>query len=374
MTWLRKMRPVLIAVGLAVGIGALIGARSRTGESNSASAKPGDNGTRAAPGLYVLGTVDTDPTPTPYGLPPVLPSGTVTKVHVKEGDEVKVDQKLYEFDATIQVKDVKRAEAAVKVAGAKLKEADEFDKQHTASLKFAAQAVEKAKREVKLAYDLYLYVDRTLEDTYRKNNNPRDTWEELKKSSLDLVKANVDHAKSQNALEVAQLKHEELKTADAKVKRLEAEAAVELANAELEKAQSAVDLCVVKAKSAGIVEHITIGPGTTMGVSTRAPALWLIPKGARVVRAEVEAEFAHRVGPELEGKTVTIYDHTDPKLTYSGTVRRVPPVFMLKRASAENFLGGDTRVIETLIDVTDPAPHGKPPLRVGQRVRVNLGQ
>ena len=93
-----------------------------------------------------------------------------------------------------------------------------------------------------------------------------------------------------------------------------------------------------------------------------------------MVRAEVEAEFAHRVGPELVGKTVTITDHNDPKLTYSGVVDRVPDVLLLKRASAENFLGGDTRVIEVPIKVTDWAPSGKPPLRIGQRVRVNLGQ
>ena len=74
------------------------------------------------------------------------------------------------------------------------------------------------------------------------------------------------------------------------------------------------------------------------------------------------------------GKQVTVMDHSDAKLTYTGTVRDIGSTFLLKRASAENFLGGDTRVIEAVIDITDPAPAGKPPLRVGQRVRVNLGQ
>jgi hypothetical protein len=31
-------------------------------------------------------------------------------------------------------------------------------------------------------------------------------------------------------------------------------------------------------------------------------------------------------------------------------------------------------VLEVVITVTDPAPAGKPPLRVGQKVRVNFGQ
>ena len=144
--------------------------------------------------------------------------------------------------------------------------------------------------------------------------------------------------------------------------------------AQLAKAQAVVDLCVVRAKLPGTIEQVSIGHGSTIGVGTRAPALWLIPAGTRVVRAEVEADFAHRVGPDLQGKTVTISDHTDAKLTYTGVVRRIPPVFMLKRGNAENFPGSDTRVLEAVIDVSDPAPAGKPPLRVGQRVRVNLGQ
>ena len=88
----------------------------------------------------------------------------------------------------------------------------------------------------------------------------------------------------------------------------------------------------------------------------------------------MEAEFSQRVGLDLVGRSVTVMDHSDPKLTYTGTVRHIGGTFLLKRATAENFLGGDTRVIEAVIDVPDPSPAGKPPLRVGQRVRVNLGQ
>jgi hypothetical protein len=90
-----------------------------------------------------------------------------------------------------------------------------------------------------------------------------------------------------------------------------------------------------------------------------------------VVRAEVEAEFAHRVGLDLRGKTVTIVDRTDPKLTYPGGVRRVGTTFLQKRGT-ENLIS-DTRVLEVVIEVKNSTPAGKPPLRVGQRVRVNLG-
>jgi multidrug resistance efflux pump len=375
MKWLRKMRPVIFALGLTLGVATLIGARSLTGGSGTdGSGKPGDGAPRSATGPVVLGTVDTDPPPIEYRLPPVLPSGTVVKVHVKDGDEVKADAPLYEFDSTMQQKDVKRAETAVAYANTKVKEAEELVKQHAASIKAAEIGVKAADRKAELTLATHTYIDRKLEETYKANREPPNTWDDLKKSSLDLIKARADYYAALGEQDVAKARLDQLNKADPTVKTKEAEAAVEQAKAELAKAQSAVDMCVVKAKTAGTIEQVTISPGTTMGVATRAPALWLIPNGARVVRAEIEAEFAHRVGPDIVGKSVTIIDHTNPKLTYSGTVRRVPNVFLLKRASAENFLGGDTRVLEAVIEVTDPAPDKMPPLRVGQRVRVNLGQ
>lgn len=374
MTWLRKMRPVLLALGLAIGIGTLIGARNLANGSNGEpSTKAGDS-PKANGGPVVLGLVDTDPQPVPYGLPPVLQSGTVSLLHVKEGDDVKVDQPLYEFDATLQKQDVKRAEAAIATADTKVKEAREFVKQHTANIKLAENAAKAAERKVGLAKQYYDFIDSNLEKSYKADGKPPETWKELKKSSADLLKANVDYDAAVHDKDLAEQRRDQLKDADPTVKVKEAEAAVEQAKAELAKAKIAVDLCVVKARTAGTIEQVSISPGTTLGISTRTPALWLIPAGPRVVRAEVEAEFAHRVGTDIVGKSVTIYDHSDPKLTYTGVVRRVPPVFLLKRANAENFLGSDTRVIEAVIEVSDPSPAGRPPLRVGQRVRVNLGQ
>jgi multidrug resistance efflux pump len=373
MTWLRKTRPVLIVVGLALVIGSLIGARELTQGSNTAAGKSADGAPRSAEGLRVLGTVDTDPPPVFYGLPPVLQSGVVLKVHVKDGDEVKADQPLYEFDATIPRSDVKRAETAIATAETKVKEAEELKKEHDASVKYAESAVVVAGRKVDAALKVYTFVDKTLEEGYKAEGFPPAEWKERKKSSQALLKADGDYYTALSDQDLAKMNVDRLKAVNPLVKVDEAKAAVEQARAELAKAQAAVDLCVVRAKTAGTIEQVSIGPGTTMGVSTRTPALWLIPAGPRVVRAEVEAEFAHRVGPEIQGKTVTIIDHTDPKLTYSGVVRRVGSTFLLKRGNTENLIGGDTRVLEAVIEVNDPTPVGKPPLRIGQRVRVNLG-
>jgi multidrug resistance efflux pump len=287
---------------------------------------------------------------------------------------VKSGQPLYEFDATIQTAVLEQAKAGVAYYKTKVKEAEELGKQHAKQVEQAEKAVELADRKVGLMRQYYVLVDTTLEKSYEIEKKPKETWDELKKGSADLYKAKVEFDSAMGELDAAKLKRDHLKASDPKVKVREAEAAVKQAEAEQAKAQSAVDLCVVKARTAGTVEQVTIGPGTTLGIGTLTPALWLIPSGPRVVRAEVEAEFAHRLGADIKGKSVTIYDHTDAKLTYSGTVRRKGTTFLLKRGNAENLLGGDTRVLEVVIEVSDPNPAGKPPLLVGQRVRVNLGQ
>jgi multidrug resistance efflux pump len=371
MTWVRKMRPVLIVLGLAVAVGSLVGARELTHAVPPAKAA-GPN-PRPAAALYVTGFVDSDPQPVYYGLPSVLPSGMVTAVHVTNGDEVKAGQKLYEFDTTIQTATLAQAKAGVALARARVKQAEEGAKQHPQQLKYAEQAVKLATGELDMARRFYTFVDKNLEKSYE-GNYEKEKWEELKKSSQDLLKATGEVTAAENKLDLAKLKLDQVKAVDPRVEVTVAEEGVRVAEAEQAKAQSAVDLCVVKAKSAGTVEQLTIGPGTTLGVGTRVPALWVIPAGPRVVRAEVEAEFAHRVGPSIQGRSVTVYDNTDPDVKYPGLVRRVSSAFLPKRSTADNLLGGDTRVLEVVVEVTDAAPAGKPPLRVGQRVRVNLGQ
>ena len=62
------------------------------------------------------------------------------------------------------------------------------------------------------------------------------------------------------------------------------------------------------------------------------------------------------------------------KVTYKGKVRRIGGTFLPKRSSIETLLNNETRVLEAEVEVLDPNPTDRPPLRVGQRVRVDLGQ
>jgi multidrug resistance efflux pump len=380
---LRRLRPVFYLLGVALVIGSLVGARALTGDGKAADSKtanPAANGAKAG-GLIVLGTVDSTPSKVSYGLPPMLPSGTISAVFVKEGQEVKKGDKakgipgdkLYEFDSSLQKHDLALAKIAVLQAQNELAKANEAKKQHDAKVEIMKQAVALAADKTKWHESHHKLVKGNLEQGYKAQGKAESEWPELMAINEQLYKANIDWNVAARELKLKQAELAALEAVDAQLLVKQAEIGIKQTQEVQEKAQTAVDKCTVWAQSDGTVEQLKISEGTTLGISTRDPALWLIPGGKRVVRAEVEAEFAHRVTDDLEGKEVTIADHTDPKLTYKGIVKRIPRTFLPKRSN-EGFLGNDTQVLEVPIEVIDATPAGKPPLRVGQRVRVNLGQ
>jgi multidrug resistance efflux pump len=384
MSWSRRVRPALFVLGAALLVGSLLGARALTnGHAKGNGEQPRSASTAPAgklSGPIVLGTVDSEPSPVPYFLPPVLQSGTVVKVFVRAGQAVKVDDPLYEFDTSIQNAKLESARAAVATARAKVAEAQEGVKAHTKKVELAKQAVLFAVEKRDLTEKTYKQVRSNLE-RFWKGQHKADTKpysdEEIAKKLEDddrVLKTYSDYVVAFRDVAFKEKELAALEAAEPQVLVGVAEAGVEQARAAEREAQTAIDLCTVTAKTAGTVERVTIGEGSTIGISTREPALWMIPAGRRIVRAEVEAEFAHRVGKDLEGKEVVIFDNTDPRLTYRGRVRTVGDAFLLKRSAGDSLLGTDTRVLEAVVEILDPAPAGQPPLRVGQRVRVGLGQ
>ena len=234
--------------------------------------------------------------------------------------------------------------------------------------------VEAAKKKMDLterALDVGKHNQREL---YKSQGYDPATWETRLKQEVRILELEAGYQPAITFYKFEQAKLNALKKTDPNVLVDKAKAGVEQADAVAQKARTAVDLCTVKAKNAGVVEQITIDRGTVLGISTRTPALWLIPDGPRVVRAEVEAEFAHRVTTKMINREVVIYDNTDPKITYKGKFLRVSGSFLSKRSAGENLLGNDTKVLEAVVEVADPSPEGLPPLRIGQKVKVNFGQ
>lgn len=370
----RRIRPAFFLLGAALVGATLVGARALTagGNTDGKTANPTPAANGKATGPVVLGTVDSDTPPVGYGLPPVLQSGTVDQVFVKDGQDVKVGDRLYAFDTRMQRVELENARAAVAVAQSKVAEAEEGVKAHSQKLEVAKLAIEVAEKKEYWHRNLHTLVESQVKKGLKDSGVPEAEWPAKLQGNESLYKAGVDLTTAVNEHKLKELELKALQAADPQVVVRQARTVVLQAEVKVEQAKTAIEMCTVTARTAGTVEQVKVSPGSTLGISTRDPALWLIPAGPRIVRAEVEADFAHRVTPDLEGKEVTIYDHTDPKLTYRGVVRRVGGTFLPKRA--EGLLPNDTRAIEVPIVVTDPSPAGKPPLRVGQRVRVNLGQ
>jgi multidrug resistance efflux pump len=375
-----RLRHTLYLLGVVLMIGSLLGAKLLTDGNGGGNEKneQGRSNPEKLVGPVVMGTVDSDPQPIPYGLPPVLQSGTIVEKFVKDGDDVKAGTKLYRFDTSPLEQSLEVAKKGAEVTRKKLAEARIGLTLHHEHVKSLELAVKVAERNKEGRLEIYGLIERKLKDYYR-TENKKITEEELK-AKLDnedkLLTAKVDYYKALSEWENQGRELETQKVAAERIAILieQADAVVKQAEAEVAKAQKAIDLCTIYAKVDGKIEQVTIGEGATLGVSTLKPALWLIPAGPRIIRAEIEADFAHRVTSKLIGKEVTIYDNTDPKLTYKGKVMRISDTFLTKRSANETLLGTGTPILEAAIQVIDATPADRPPLRVGQRVRVDLGQ
>ena len=378
MTWLRRARPVLIVLGGLLVVGSLLGARLLAHGSGGGSdgqspktAAPQGNG-KGGTGLIVTGYVYPKTPMIDYGLPPVLQSGRIAEVFVTEGQEVKKGEKLYAFDASVQEEDVRVAQEQVKVAQAKKREARALEGKHNQQIALQREKIENAELKAKLTKEGYRIYEETLRNTYVKEHGPERAKELM---ALDPKLFELDTGRQTAARELGYEKAalKALEAIDAGAGVAEAEAAVGQAQAVVKKAQAVVDQCTIKADTDGTIERVSVSAGETLGISTRTPALILVPAGPRIVRAEVEAEFVHRIGPDKLEKEVTITDHFGGKVTYKGVVQKIGTAFLQKRNAADGFGMNDTRVLEVVVAVTDPSPDGKASLKVGQKVRVNFG-
>ena len=378
MTWLRRIRPLLFVLGAALAVGSILGAAVLTHPSDkSKEEKP--KSANPAPvtnlrGPIVIGTVDSEPSPVPYLLPPVQQSGTVVKVFVTGGQEVKVGDALYEFDISIQSADLESTRPPLPRPSQRWRWLRSWPTSTIPRRRSPDRRSRLPRRTSSFMRAITPLLKSALKTSYKTQNYPEDSWPKRLQDDPNLYKANVDWVKAISEHAWKKAVYDGLARDNPRVYIHEAEAGVRQAQAAEHKAQIAIDLCTIRAKSAGTIERVTIGPGTTLGIGTRDPALWLIPAGKRIVRAEIEAEFAHRVGKEIEGKEVVVFDNTDPRLTYKGKVRTIGGTFLPKRSAGDSLLNNETRVLEAVIEIADPAPANQPPLRVGQRVRVGLGQ
>jgi multidrug resistance efflux pump len=340
-----------------------------------------------------LGTVDTDPPVMPIHAPGVLGLSalTVDKVLVREGDSVKPGDVLVQFDPTQFVHEVAVAEQKLNDAQWRLELAQLQREDFPRKLALQQLAVEVAEMKVKTAITKRdvgrRLFDRTLDAEFKPSTTAREPLSDAEKKrrreeSQELIDADaaVELFKKGLEKEQADLKRLEATRSDANGQRLTPAdldhqrviAEVEGIREAIKSAKAKIEAFKLKAQVGGTVERLTAAPGMPFGPTAREPLLYLVPAGKRVVRAEAEAEFAHKIDAYV-GKTVTVYDGSNFAVTYPGVVRRVVPAFLPKRYG-DSPLGPQTRVRECVIELTDPDSPGKPSLYPGQPVRVVFGQ
>lgn len=183
--------------------------------------------------------------------------------------------------------------------------------------------------------------------------------EKVEMAQLDLNAEIKVHAHKEKLHKSNYLSETELYASAQKVKHKEAQ---------LRLARLALEECAVKAPADGAVLRVLTSVGELFGPQSRQPAMLFCADGPRIIRAEVEQEFANRIAV---GQTARIEDHAGAPGAWTGRVTRISDYYAQNRSFLpEAMLMNEKRTLEFIVEL-EPDPK-QPPLRIGQRVRVKL--
>jgi multidrug resistance efflux pump len=169
-------------------------------------------------------------------------------------------------------------------------------------------------------------------------------------------------------VEAEKLKLEEIKLFKPQSEINRALADVKAKEAQVAKAQWALDQCALHAATDGLVLRVNVAVGEVLvpGLPGRAHPIEFLPKGPKIVRAEVLQEWAHLV---KIGQEADIEDDSYQGPTWKGKVRFLSYWFAEKRHRImEPFMLNDVRTLECIVEVAEEDPL----LRIGQRVKVKI--
>ncbi|MFM8931026.1 MAG: HlyD family secretion protein [Gemmataceae bacterium] len=296
-----------------------------------------------------------------HGLAPLYPlqPGRVKQVLVDEGQKVRKDQILFTLDDRIAKAQLEEAQAAVAASKAQWDNAKQLETQHREKIAGQQKVVDGKK---------------ALADAARR------MFENLQSSSIaptkdQMFSAQMQAEAAQAEVDARKIELEALQKLNPTFQVSQAESDHKAKEAQLKKAQVALDEMVVRAPADGTILRVSVQVGESLGPTPRMPAIQFLPTGKQIVRAEVEQEFATAV---RVGQKAIIYDDArsrrDAPLA-TGKVLSVSSWYSPRRSMVmEPLQYNDIRTLECLIEV-DPAQAGQGPenlLRIGQRVRVEL--
>jgi multidrug resistance efflux pump len=350
-----RPRTILWLLGLALLVGTAAGAGwiLNHGESSGqATTTPSPSG--AADGIFAIGHVDVQPKVA--DLYP-LQSGRVTWVE-EEGKQVKKGDVLLKLDDRIPRAKLQQAEADLEAAKKQLEKAKLAAGQHEEKLKQLQAAVAAAEGDKATAEQVQALKGRAAKNSV----GPTEEYE--------AAKGAVKKAEAQ--LAAAQSKLRQAKAFMVPLDKLEeARAAADVAakQALVEEARLAVSECQVVAPEDGEVMRVLTGLGETLGGIPRTAAIQFAPKARRIIRAEIQQEFAGKV---RVGQEAVIIDDTTTAYQWRGRIKHLSDWYTNRRSVIqEPFQLNDVRTLECLVEIIGPEQQ---PLRIGQRVRVRIPQ
>jgi multidrug resistance efflux pump len=328
---------------LALGAGWVVNLSRATGS-------PGREAPAVELSIVCFGYVDVEPGVTP--LYPLLP-GRVTQVEVHENDAVKAGTVLLRLDDQVARLRVREAEADLEAAREQLAQALKLPEQHQTRLIQQRAAAEAVQHRLEAAQHALT------------RKQQLEKIDQLNPREVDAAAALVRELEAVERAEKGKLAELQLLDPSSGPKRARAD--VSAKEARLEQARRGEAECVLKAPAAGTVLRVLVGAGEVLGAQPRQPAVLFCPQGPRIIRAEVEQEFASAVAV---GQAAAIQDDTTASFTWHGKVARMADWYTQRRSVLQEPLQlNDVRTLECLIAL-DP---GQPALRIGQRVRVTLG-
>lgn len=282
---------------------------------------------------------------------PVIP-GRVISVEVKENEVVKAGQVLCRLDDAVAHLRIKEAVADLEAAKERFAQAQKLpEQQHNklAQQRAAIQAV------VERLTGARAVLARKKELEKIQQLNPKET---------EAAEALVRELEAVERAERSKLSELELNDPTTGIKHAQAD--VDAKQARLEQARRGEQECSIKSPADGTVLRVLINPGEVLGPQPKQPAILFCPQGRRIIRAEVEQEFAGRVAV---GQTALIQDDTSAADTWRGKVASISDWYTHRRSILqEPFQFNDVRTLECLITF-DP---DQPQMRIGQRVRVTI--
>lgn len=348
----RFRLPPLVWAGLALLTLSLIGARWGIHLPANDSTPP--SGPAKQPELLprravCFGHVDSE-----QGVIPLYPlqPGRVLKVEVQDNQDVKRGAVLLRLEDTLARETLEEAEADLVAAQAQLTQAQSLVAQHKKQVEGQKALVTAREHEVGVAR--------------LKRAEAKRLADAMAARSEDVQIAEESVKALESTLTAEKAKLEGLEKVDPNVGVVRAEQDVKVREARVRKAQFGLKECTVTAPCDGTVLRLLTTVGEVLGSNPRQPALYFCPAGPRIVRAEIEQEFANRAVP---GETAWIQDDTRTSPLWKGKVIRVSDWYTQRRSILlEPLQFNDVRTLECLIQL-DPST---PPLKIGQRVRVIL--